>query len=1142
MDTTESRQKRFAPPNNRVELPALSPAFVSPDDAARFAHQLIGDYRSVEYGGLILKDQASLYYATRPVRGKVGSFDPSLVLCTDEKGLFIHPPGYSCIALYHSHPANYGALKQAFTQWRAGEVHTAVNTFSSADIFLNRRNAYFASAHYLSGVNGSLIRYAASGSSAELALAKRIDDDTQAGVWTFKNAVEYTRAAAAVGELRVIQSTEVWAAKVGIVGGDYTAFVARPLLDIAPVIIQQPAFGPTCASVELALKDMRARIHQAHEKLYGFILKHNTQGFFVASEPVLGETDFSLCRFFGCDSAGKARIPVTYEIVGLYCSDGLYRDPSLLPAEEAAIFKNFVHPDTLANGVKAAQALTGPSARRAPALYIATRDGALLEYVSTFASTEQKFLAPLPVADGQGLAVLRDLLAGVYKPTTYIRDVAQAGELSVLHPSELWRDTGRVTANWQAYKDFYRRELGPSFVSCDDAARYAHKVIAKRTDRVYGGLIYKRLDNRFVATEPVRVKNETFDPTMMFPPELLKFVPHGCSVEAVYHTHRVRALQLWRSADEEQLNRNMLYPHELYDAIKNREWAGARYFSTQNGTLLKYTPSGSAQEISLLTQLAPPTLTPEKVHSNTMAMALRGNSVKPSQFIAQVAQAGDLRVVVGSALWGPAGKIGPSWKPKPAALPASPVLARLSPIFSQSEDAVRYAHRQMGARASAQYGVILRSNSEEYVATLPRAADDFRLSDLFGLDEQTGELGLPSGFQLHGFYVGAPKDIGISGHLANKRVYEAFIAPTLMIRALRFAMDLKEQIVLLGNATAFYISTADDALLRFISTFDAVQLESGLFKQSGQHLLDQLTSGRLTPLEYVRQVAMAGRLEVVQSNPVWTRLGGVSGGWQPFGAEEGLKPARDIRVFPASPVFSHPDDAVRHVHRQLKRPHTLNIMGCVLRDPTYGTYVALDPVANGEPVNTAEMILKTHRYQASGSPRAVLPTGYSQVSLHFSRDVRAMGAATEIDTQLVRNIPWPEDLCYAFVSLAQVHKDVEFVYVSTDDGGLLRYWRGNEQATFALCNRVIGYGWTAEGYFVENAQPLPFPTPPSEILRGLLNSGGLRVLISSDSWPLKGVISHTHTIATVPLALDYESTTPGQPVAHLTVGRLRDEL
>lgn len=1145
MNHTSDREKRHAQPNVRVELPALSPAFVSADDAARYAHRLIGDFRNVEYGGAILKDAQGRYYATRPVRDQSGSFNPTRVISTDAQGLFITPAGYTCYALYHSHPSNYEELQRAFKHWSTEEIQTAISFFSSNDIVLNMLNAYFAVAHYLSCPNGALLKYVSSGSAVERALSERIAYDVHAKKLSFSRIAEYVQEVARAGTLSIIQSNEVWGGKLGQVTTDFKVFTPHPLLDIAPVMVSQPAFSSISSTLEQALKEARARVYQTAESQYGVILKFKNHPFYISTEPVSEEMDFSLARIFGRNTAGRALVPANFEIVGLYACDGFYRDPSEVPAQEPTVFKNFLHPDALAKGIEVAKRLKLPAASQAVPLFIVCRDGALLKYVSTFAAAEEKFLRALPQSEGGALAVLRDLLGGVYTPSNYIRDLAAAGQLSVLHTSDLWRYAGRVAANWQPYKDFYRRELGPSFVSADDAARYAHNVIAKRTDYTYGGIIYQRLDNRFVATEPMAVKNETFDATLVFPPELMRHVPHGFSVVAVYHTHCVHPLQLWRSADEEQLFRNMLEPHELYDAIKNSDWASARYFSTQNGTLLRYTPSGSAKEVILLSQISPPRLNPEKVRRNTLGAAMRANSIKPGQYVAQVAEAGDLYVVVGSALWGKPGKITPTWKPGGRTSAVTQALSppALSPIFAQSEDAVRYAHEHMGARTTAQYGVILRStHSEEYVTTLPLEGGDFSMERLYPRDDSTQPYTLPMAFQLHGVYVGAPEKVApIKGHLTNRRVYDAFISPVDLFKALQLAISLKHEDALVGEGSVIYISGGDGALLRFFSTLDAVQLSTGLFKDSGQALLNDLTALRLTPLEYVRQVAMAGELHVLQTNAVWHEPGSVSGGWQPYGLESAPRPASTLKFFPASPVFCHPDDAARFVHRRIKLPHTVNIMGGVLYEATYESYVALEPVVNGESVNVAEMISKTHG-QPTASARAVLPRGYSLVSLHYSRDVRGLSAESEVEAQLIRNLPWPEDLCYAFHTEEVIGIVYDYVYVSADDGGLLRYGRGNEAATFALCNGVSGYGWTTQAYFVENAQPLPIPTPASEILTKLLNSGSLRVLVSSASWPLQGGIQSRHTISTEPSDLDYEGTTAAQPIANVKVGPLRDEL
>lgn len=1145
MDYTDNREKRNAHPNVRTVLPTLSPAFINADDAARFAHQLIADYRTVEYGGAILQDTQGRYFATRPVRGRQSSFDPTLVISTDAKGMFITPPGYTCVALYHSHPANYDKLQGVLKSWPPQDIQTAINSFSTADMVLNRLNAYFAVAHYLSGVNGSLLKYIASGSPLEEALTERIALDTSEGKLTFPTIAQYVQAAARVGTLRVLQSTEIWGAKPGLLRGDFKVFTPSESLDIAPVIVQQPAFGPISESIEQAVKEMRARVNQTSDSVYGIILEHKGQPVFVASEPVSGELDFSLSKIFPSTASTPGLIPPYYEVAGLYCRDGFYRDPSLVPVQEPSVFKNFLFPQALANGVKAAQALAGPSAARAVPLFICTTDGAVLKYVSTLTPAEQTLLAPL--TQGEGLAITRELLSGVTLTSAFIRELSRVGELSVLHTSDLWSREGRVTPAWQPYDGFYRRAMSPSFISADDAARYAHEQIAGRVDKVYGGLIYQRLDNRFVATEPLACHNESFDPACVLPPELIALTPHGCAVVAVYHTHRVHPLWLWRSASQEQVWRNMLEPHELNAAIRDREWASIRYFSARNGTLLKYTPSDSPLERALRTQIAPPVEHPENVRRNAMHMTLRANSIKPVDYVRQVAQAGDLQVVVGSALWGQPGKVAADFKPGavPAATEAPRPLA-CSPVFTQLEDAVRYVHNGLTFAQTSQYGVILASlHGDEYVATLPLEGGAFTLDRLFARDAVTDLHQLPPGFKLQAVYVAAPRvAAGVEG-LDTRRIYEAFVSPVDFARALALSDSIKAQIGLVPAAAVLYLSSSDGALLRYIDRSSQVQLASGVFREGGQATLDQLTALRLTPLDYVRKVAMAGDLQVIKTNPVWTRAGRVSAGWQPYGLELPAATASSIRFFALGPVFSHPDDAARYEHQHLKHPRVANMMGGVLRHPDYDTYVALQLMENDEPVNVAQMILGTHLSLPNvPAARTVLPGGYAIKSLHFAREVSGQVAGTALETNLLKNMFWPVDICYATRTLHRELSDVsvDFLYLSTDDGGLLRYWRGDKEANDRLCEYVSGASVTYERYFFENSSPTRTPALPSDTLTRVLNSGGLRVLEPSSTWPRTGAVNTRLTVSTQPVAFDYEGTTPGTPVVQLKVGPVRDEL
>lgn len=117
------------PPATTVQLPSLSPPFLSADDAALFAHRLIGDHRDVQYGGAILKNNLGQYFATRPVKAHGALFKPERVMSKDASGKFRHPPGYTCVAFYHSHADTYDQLQVIYEGWPIEDLYTRASFF-----------------------------------------------------------------------------------------------------------------------------------------------------------------------------------------------------------------------------------------------------------------------------------------------------------------------------------------------------------------------------------------------------------------------------------------------------------------------------------------------------------------------------------------------------------------------------------------------------------------------------------------------------------------------------------------------------------------------------------------------------------------------------------------------------------------------------------------------------------------------------------------------------------------------------------------------------------------------------------------------------------------------------------------------------
>jgi len=1155
------RQKRQLP-NQTVQLPDLSPAFINPDDAARFAHELIGDFREVEYGGMILKDAQGHYVATRPVRGKTNTFDPALVASSNAQGKFIHPPGYTCYALYHSHPNNYDVLQRLLPGWSRAEINTAVQFFSSYDIGLNAFNAYFAPVHYLSAVNGVLLKYEASGSAFEADLASRLFIDTQAHRLTFESIEDAIQAVAKAGLLSVIQSSEVWGWNVGKVESTFKLYTPGNTLDGVPSAIQRPAFSPVCPSLKALINHVRNRAERVVDSHYGFVLENKGSGTFIATEPMpltletiglqasadteLAASVFSRTPVFSTNAQGEVAVPQGYDIVGVYCGENQYRPPSSLPTEEPTVFKHFIDPMFMATGITAARSTTRlkhADSTRAIPLYILVRDGAVLEYVSTFSAQEQQFLNPLH--DRGWIRVAGDLRLGLYKTRFYVQDMATAGELSVLNTSDLWSTAGRVTHLWQPYKHFLRRALSPAFISADDAALYVHGRIAGRDRKVYGGVIYQRTDKRFVATEPLAVSTETFDVKTVIPPELQSFVPPGCTRVAMYHTHRVSPLQLWRSAQEEQLYRNMLEPHEVSAAINDRNEIKTRYFSTQEGALLKYSPSGSQSEQHVLGLLSPSVADSWSVRKNQIQQRLRANRLKPSEYISGIAATGTLEVLKGSACWGAPGVVATR-----SVLPLAEGNTRLpacSPIFTQEQDAVRFAHTQMGARNAVQYGFILKNTqADAYVATLPCTDSYLSLAKVFPYDPVTLRYQWPDGFIACAMYLAAPETPAVA--LADA-VYPQFISPCDIAIALVTLSVLEDQHHPQTLNPVLYLSTASGALLSYLPSTLSRLISVGIFRNSGNWMMGQLTTLAQTAVAYVREVAQSGGLSVIKTGGVWVNPGPVPATWKPS-VKELLAEHNHPRVVSLGPVYAHPDDAARAMHRQLKRPHTLNTMGAVLSNPARDSWVALEPeVSSGLQANVAELIVISHRHKPSEDPlRPILPTGYSVQRLHFARDVRYVTAQSETQKKRVQNLPWPVDLCYASVAMEHManragdeHYEVN-VYVSTNDGALLLYSAGSEVQEVQLCGPKKAFERSEAGYFVENAQASSVPKTSSQMLTDIAKAGQLIVLVVSPAWPALGLYRAAYVEREPEGVFEWTTPSPLQPTVTPKPGILRDEL
>lgn len=898
-------------------LPSVGPAFVSMDDAARYAHGKIGNRRDIEYGGVILENLADGYfYATEPLAGARNSFDPWTVLKVDSAGKYLHPEGYRCVADYHSHPDMFDEFEANNPTFSDRQVRALNSFFSDIDLAINILERGFFTASYLSNPDGSLFKHVTTGSEAERRFGVWLDQKlpfNHADGPLGDKPEDLIKKTARVSLLAIVVPSSLWGGTVGTIPAQwqpYSGFVSRTY--------ELPACGPVHSGLETALAALAQRSPQATQPT--FILKHIDKEDYVLTEPLTGGSQsVHIQQLFPLTPDGQRVVHDHFHWDGVY----LERPPPPIrqAVQEPWLYRNFFTPLELATQLyQARQAydLLGP--RRHLVVYRNLNDGALLQYTCSFSAAEATLFQVQ--ADGQVVDNQIDsaLLAGGLSPTAFVLRVAAAGLLSVRRAGKIWDKSGPVDAQWQAFSLIAKPLLSPAFISADDAARWAHNRIGKRRDKEYGGAVLKK-DGRYFATEPLAGASTLIDfRTLMATDEYDYFIaPSSYSCQAFYHSHPAVENEATQqhaqySADEVSLTLSYFSAADLAFAIGNRDFAPAHYLSGSQDSLLKYTSSGSAQEQRLLKQL------------------MGELDIEPfNDFegaIWMLASAGDLRVVLANRVWGGVrGRVLRGWTLGSPVSPAGTVQEQpfFTPVVSQGDVAVLIAlnHQPLLPVGAYQGFVLKHQTTSAYIATLP-VAEGTTLASQFPA-RTDGQPKLPSNFRLVGlYYRGTALPVA---RLPSKEawLYQRFTTPQVLVSVMNLALaTLRIQIAALG--VKLYLHTADKALLHWqVPTIEAsTELftvgEDQLAKDKGNW--PALMSGSLATREFIRRVARAGELSVIQPGPLWATRGRVYDKERlPLG----------IGVADLGPLFLGIDDAARYAHEQIGVRRGVSYGGYILR-------------------------------------------------------------------------------------------------------------------------------------------------------------------------------------------------------------------
>ncbi|KAF1022346.1 MAG: hypothetical protein GAK37_03375 [Pseudomonas sp.] len=991
-------------PYANVALPLLSRVFLSADDAVQQAHRVMGEQRDQAFAGLVLVRQDGRFQVTEPQPCGPRPFAFNAGYPTDRQGapIILHA-GLQLHGRYGSRVA-LSVAGSGEVGWTQRQAELDAQLFSEQDVSDLRQAAYVG---YLS--TDSLIAWR--------------PGDVRAAV----TPQDRVRMLAANGGLRVVVANALWG-PCGAVEPDWEAY-ERILQYQRP---EPVSHGAVFATADEAARDRHRDTPQSFGEghvvhYFGFVLKHEDAEAYVASEliPVTTRSKFlSLAALYGevlPDGFVCHALYYTRQWPGFGLKEGLERF--------------FVLPENLDLAIAQARINAAGSAQGTP-VYIAPPEGALLCYQSP--GTDALFEAQ---STGDAADVVQAKLdSGTLTPVQFVRQVAVAGSLRVVVPSACWDRPGTVSGLWNAYEHLQRRPLGPGFLSMDDAARYARRRVATTLGQAHGGLILRRDDGWFVATEPLPITDDVFDLAWVFPDAIVVrgLYPVRMSVVARYHSRPARPVAFLRSATQAQVYANMFSTRALAHAL-----------SADQASLQHYLlgPDGSVIRLETKSRLKYPlVISADLVHrpgnrhdwlSGVLEQRLRSGALTPVEYVNRVASTYTLQVVVGSALWGVPGRVS-GWVPFTAASgwraghdPAC------SPIFVAADDAARHVHALDTARTQVTFGYVLKSmQNGDFVATLPVTDGGSGLTHR----RVFSDAGYPYRYQLHGVYIRAPEpdDCYPAGRaLQGDGIYRGLVSPTHLIPALQQVHATRQR-----GALALYLSCADGALLRFV-------VRDARFVEYADVL--KLRGRLLAPSDYIRRFKAAGELQVLVPSEHW-----------PGVAPQAL-----------GPVHAHPDDAVGFAHERLGRFSGRQFLGALLENPTTSRAVALLP-------------------QADVVPDGPWPAGYrvSAAHLMFHAGLDQSAGAGE-NRYREYFVSWRELQVYVHQWRRRL-PSLNAFYLSARDGALLMYrprFSDEEYNLLATTGK-----WSAEGGYT------PFAPLPSWFISQLARIGELWVVRAGRFW------------------------------------------
>lgn len=423
--------------------PALSPAFISADDAAVYAHErIVAIKNGVVYGGFILSKDHQ-FFATLPHAGGQHTFDPAQVLSLSSTGDFVPMAGYAIEGLYHSNTSMYRV------PWAVHEESEMQdNFFSIQDLNMAMRYRHNYPRFYLSCPDKCVLSYTSSGSAVERALWPMFSRTRASYPGTFERAYDLGSLMpsqliglmAVTGQLCVVLSGGHWSKRSGL-GANWLKDQKNPDLPID----RQSICGPLFPTLLEAVHDVQHQVHERRDlQQAGFVLVHDDTGQYVCTRPLHAPYfEFDRSSVFPKSASGVPTLPAGYRVAGVYHSGDEIN--SALPDALNEVFGDFFSPDNLFVSLLLARSTPGCE------IYFCTRRGGLLRYISEKTEAETTLLVEVTSSNGSDSTLEAELLAAELSARDYVRRVALAGQLEVMTADTVWIHAGRVNDTWEPF-------------------------------------------------------------------------------------------------------------------------------------------------------------------------------------------------------------------------------------------------------------------------------------------------------------------------------------------------------------------------------------------------------------------------------------------------------------------------------------------------------------------------------------------------------------------------------------------------------------------------------------------------------------------------------------------------------------------